>query len=538
MTIIIRLIFSTIINYLKKNYKKSYFLLNIDLKMILLLFTLFYIDQKTNINIIKKNPDIISIAQLIMFTCLLLTIILFIGKCINNLLKNVMNKIIISILLILFIIILINIKNYIKVNKTRQILIVTIDSIRPDHLSLYGYKNIRTDNIDKLAKYSFTFMNAYCQAPYTSSSLASISTGCYPFHTNVRNFGMSINKKIKTIGEILTEYDYDCVAIGGPKYKFGSYTKGFRDLNISSLPVDDYIYYKIFNLINKKQIKNRTACAISYIRNNIGKSYIMWIHYWDPHAPYQPPKAYLNDRTNFKVNGSIKQIFDFMNGNERFSKEDLNYLIKLYDSEILFIDDNLGILFNVFLKKSRNNIYVITADHGEALGEYGLFLHANNLIEPMIKVPLIINCSWFIKTGRNVHQVVSSIDIVPTLLDLLQLNKFKSNFDGKSLIPLMKCNAQDYLELSYFETMGAEKIGIRYREYKMTYNLKNKKKIIYYLKGSSRIKEIIDNSLISKELENIVLDLLNISRLEDLRIYKGIIDKNLKEQLKALGYIK
>ena len=533
-----RIVFSSFITLFKKDLKKSYFLYNFDFITIIILFSLLYIDQKTSINIIKKNLDFFSISQLVIFVFLLFAIVFFIRKFIRNLSKKLIDIIFISLFLILIIIFFMNINNYSKINNSKQILLVSIDSLRPDHLSCYGYKKIQTKNIDELAKNSYVFMNAYCQAPYTVSSLASISTGCFPFHTNVRDFGMKINPNIKTLGEILLEYDYDCAMIEGPYFKYKNYSRGTRNIDISLLPFAEYVYYKTYNFINKKPIKARTICATSYIKNNIGKSYFLWIHYWDPHAPYQPPKAYINKKANSKINGSVKQLLDFMNGNLQFSKDDLNYLIKLYDSEILFIDDNLGILLKIFFKKNHNYIYIITADHGEALGERNLFLHANDLIEEMIKVPLMINCSWFTNNGRRVHKVVSSIDIIPTLLDFLQIKKFGSHFDGKSLIPLMKGKKQDYLEVSYFETNQAEKIGIRYKEYKMTYDVINKEKRIYNLKQSVQVKDISENPLISKKLENILLNLLNISCLEDLEIYKSEKNKKLKEELKALGYIK
>lgn len=525
--------------FLNNRIKKSFIMTNIECFFVILAFVLYNTERKFKIDIIKKNFDLFSVIKSLFFICIFSISFYFVAKFINNLHMRAKKRTIISILVILLILIFVEIKIRFKVSESKQILLVSIDSLRPDHLSCYGYTNIHTKNIDDLAKNSFLFKNVYCQAPYTAASLASISSGYYPFHTDVRNFDMNFNPELKNIGEILLENNYDCVMIGGPLYKSRNFSRGGRTIDISSISFAEFVVYRISNLFRKKQIKDRTISALSYINNNLGKSYFMWIHYWDPHAPYHPPKAYINSKTNFKVNvtGTVEQLKNFAKNNELYSENDLKHLINLYDSEVLFIDDNIGLLAKKFLEKSGNYTYIITADHGEALGENGLFLHGIELIEPMIRIPLIVNCSWLNKKPGKINQMVSSIDIVPTILDLLKINKENFNFDGKSLLPLIEGNYKDYMKVSYFETMGAKKIGISNGKYKLIYNVKNKEKKIYLLTQKGKEK-LTRNNLILEELEKKLLDLMNISKLEDLRIFKNKkINEKLKKDLRSLGYI-
>ena len=533
------MIFNVTRLFLNNRIKKSFIMTNLEYFFVILAFMIYNIERKFKIDIIKKDFDFFSIIKTLFFISIFFISFYFAAKFINSLHMRIKKRIIISILVILLIVIFVEIKIRSKVSESKQILLVSIDSLRPDHLSCYGYKGIRTKNIDGLAKNSFLFTNTYCQAPYTAASLASISSGCYPFHTNIRNFDMDFNPELKNIGEILLENNYDCVMVGGPLYKSRNFSRGGRTIDISSISFAEFVIHRISNLFRKKQIKDRTVSALSYINNNLGKSYFMWIHYWDPHAPYHPPRAYINSKSNYKVKvtGTVEQLKNFAKNNELYSENDLKHLISLYDSEVLFIDNNIGLLFKKFLEKTGNYIYIITADHGEALGEKGLFLHAADLIEPMIRIPLIVNCSWLNKKPRKINQMVSSIDIVPTILDLLKINKDNFNVDGNSLLPLIEGEYKDFMELSYFETMGVKKIGISNGKYKLIYNVKNREKRIYVL-DQKGLEKLTLNNLILEELEKKLLDLMNISKLEDLRVFKNKkINEKLNKNLRSLGYL-
>lgn len=532
-----RIILRVFIKIINRILNTSFLLRTWDFVVITGLLAFFWIDQKTSINLISKSPTLISAAISILFAFVLFAFILIIKKLISNFPKRAFVIISIFILFLSFVILLKNSNTSKKTGTSKQILLVSIDSLRPDHLSFYGYKNIQTKTLDRLANGSFVFTNAYCQAPYTASSLASISTGCFPFNTNVRNFGMALNPKLKTIGESLSEHNYDCIMIGGPEYDFDNYIRGFRKIDLASLPYFEYIHFNISNIISKKPIKYRTACASSFIKNNRGKAYFIWIHYWDPHAPYQPPSAYMTNNLDSRIDGSVEQLLGFIN-DKSVSDEEIKDIVQLYDSEILFIDDNIEMLFKDFIHNNKNYLYVITADHGEAIGENDLFLHSHDLIEEMIKVPLIINCSWLDKPAKKISQIVSHIDIIPTILDCMKLGKSEYSYDGKSLLPLMRNEVQNYSEFSYFETQGVEKVGFRNKKYKFVYDVKTQNKEVWCFKNPSQPEKKISNSSISKELENKLLDLLNISRLEDIKIYeRKILDEKLKERLKSLGYI-
>jgi arylsulfatase A-like enzyme/Flp pilus assembly protein TadD len=284
------------------------------------------------------------------------------------------------------------------------VVLITIDTLRADHLGCYGDAQARTPNIDRLAAEGTRFKTVVTAAPLTLPAHCSIMTGVYPMIHGVRdNVGYRLDPSTETLAQILKRNGYATGAVVGAYVldrSFGLGT-GFDS------------YYDHFDAVagrdtvNMADLKRRGAevidHGIAWMRRVHRRPFFEWIHLYDPHDPYDPPPPF-------------KQQF----------------ADRPYDGEIAYVDQQLGRLF-AFLKVaglSANTIIVLTADHGESLGEHRELRHGYFIYNATASVPLIVKPV----TGkpRVVSSVVRSIDIAPTILQLAGLPKGKA-MQGTSL---------------------------------------------------------------------------------------------------------
>jgi arylsulfatase A-like enzyme len=361
-----------------------------------------------------------------------------------------------------------------------NVIIVSMTSVRPDHMSAYKYPRKTTPNIDKLTENGILFTNAFSQAARTVAGGLSLHTSQYPYTHNVMDHWFTkknLNKKSKTLAEILKENNYKTAAFtGGGHYNgvFG-FDKGF----------DIYEDSKIFIGI-EPNIKE----AVSWIEKNKNNKFYLFLQGFDAHCPYNPPSPYNEKFTNknesdidhsicywsYKDTKPIKkegeELFPLRTvinwkgttGTEvegawqeiLFKKQDINNLKNLYDSEIYYTDYLLKNIFDSItdLKIDDKTIIIITSDHGELLGEHGRFMrggHSNGIYyDESIRIPLIIK-SPEIKKNLKIDSLVQIIDIVPTILSFLNIPIY-SEMEGKSLIPLIRGDKKEINDYIYSGT--------------------------------------------------------------------------------------
>jgi arylsulfatase A-like enzyme len=358
-----------------------------------------------------------------------------------------------------------------------NIVLVTIDTLRADHLSSYGYRDNTTSNIDKLAAEGVLFETALAPGPVTLPSHASILTGRYQFKHGVRSNGYTLDDKVTTLAEILKHYRYNTAAFVG-SYVLNSRTninQGFDDFD------DDFAHmgtpehaelYDYFVLPSNAEGTARTARqtntrVFEWLEqiSHTDTPYFLWVHYWDPHAPYDPPFPH-------RKPGSTK--------------------VQLYDAEITFVDDSVGALIRTIssLRLDKNTIYVITADHGEGLGEHDSWDHGLNLYEPVLKVPLIIRYDKHLPRGKRIAGVAASVDIVPTLLKLAGIRE-NMNVDGIDLFS----EALSTRRIIYFDTMWPPEekerwIGMRMDDMKYTISSRGRAEIYDLHKDPDEIMDL------------------------------------------------
>jgi len=315
-----------------------------------------------------------------------------------------------------------------------NILLVSIDTLRADHLSCYGYEQKTTPAIDALAANGAVFTRAISQSNWTLPSHASMLTALYPNEHNCTIVtGTQLPAKIMTLPELLLEHGYQTFGISSVIFISESYNlaQGFEQFQYRPFSAGEAVDQAIA-LLNKRQ----------------PRPFFMFLHLYDPHDPYYPPDDY---RRMFppreKVTAEDGDLPSLFERQGRPSPDDRSVAIlkQLYDGEIRYCDDQLQRLFG-WMNRQRlmdNTIVVITSDHGESFGENNVFAHGSKLYSQQIHVPLIVAYPQKIPAQTRIDTLVeASVRLVPTVLNLAGLsaddylgqpNLFADNADATGL---------------------------------------------------------------------------------------------------------
>ena len=293
-----------------------------------------------------------------------------------------------------------------------NILLITFDTTRADHLEPYGYSHGFTPTIESLAKNSVTFKRAFSSAPLTLPSHTTIMTGLFPFYHGVRdNSHFILNPAAHTLAEDLKEHGYQTAAFVSAfvlDSRFGL-DQGFDTYNDRLPPRSEFNPFEVLQ-------RNATAVTDSAIdwfkKSKKDRPYFLWVHYYDPHMPYNAPDSF----TRFMGNP--------------------------YDVEIAYADSELGRLLKELGKppgNARPTLIAFAGDHGEALGQYGEPTHAYFVYDSTLHVPLMIHWPDGAYAGKKVDVPVSLADIMPTVLDIAGLPvPGPGDIHGRSLVPLLE----------------------------------------------------------------------------------------------------
>jgi len=297
-----------------------------------------------------------------------------------------------------------------------NILLITLDTTRADHLGSYGYKPAKTPNLDRLAQEGIRFARVYCPAPLTLPSHASIMTGLYPVTHGVRNNGHDLPSGIRTLAEILKGQGYSTTAFVSSfsvDSRFGL-DRGFDAYD------DTFRSESPFKTQNAERRAEETFAGFSrWLENNGKNRFFGWVHYYDPHLPYDPPSPY-------------KEEFD---GDP-------------YDGEIAYMDQYVGAVLERLKEKGilERTIVVIAGDHGEGLGDKVETGHGIFLYEETLRVPLILYNSAVFPRSQVIESQVRLIDIVPTILEIIGLKNEAAGMTGQSLVPWLRGKSRKDLD--------------------------------------------------------------------------------------------
>jgi len=338
-----------------------------------------------------------------------------------------------------------------------NILLVTVDALRDDHLSYRGYLRKTSPNIDGLASEGVVFENAYAAVPRTFPSLCSFLTGKYAHRHGARNnFHHALPDFNLALPEILKQEGYltGAVVTNVGLRSFRKISQGFdyyletdhqnsQAQKVPALRLLDFLRlsYPLRGLWDN-QAGRTTSEALKFVERNRHKRFFLWVHFFDPHMDYNPPAKFARffDR-DYK--GTYKNHFHYGKvGAERMifdcplNKSEIRHAISLYDAEILHTDNEIG----KFLSKLKewglyeNSLIIFSADHGESLGEHRYFFaHGDLIYNPCMHIPLVIRFPEG-EIRRRISAPVSSVDLMPTVLDFLRVES-PQGLDGVSLLP-------------------------------------------------------------------------------------------------------
>ncbi len=274
-----------------------------------------------------------------------------------------------------------------------NVLVVTIDTLRADHVGCYGYKQVQTPNLDSLAADGVLFREAFTAVPITLPSHTVIFTGTYPMLNGMHDFsGNRLGANQPTLASILKENGYSTGAVIASAVldsRFGL-NRGF------DFYYDHFDFNRLLetNLDSMERPANQVVDeALRWLGQNYQKRFLLWVHLYDPHHPYRPPAPYSE-----------------------------TYKTHPYDGEIAFADAQLGRVL-AFLKSKDlygRTLIVVLGDHGEGLGEHGEKTHGFFIYNSTLHVPLIFKLPEG-GAHRQVTQAVSTVDVLPTILDELQI---------------------------------------------------------------------------------------------------------------------
>jgi arylsulfatase A-like enzyme/Flp pilus assembly protein TadD len=401
-----------------------------------------------------------------------------------------------------------------------NVVLITIDTLRADHVGCYGYKQIKTPNIDGLAADGVRFESAFAVVPVTLPSHSSMLTGTYPMLSGMHDFsGNKLSPLQPTLASVLKQAGYQTGAVIGAAVldsRFGL-NQGF------DFYYDHFDFSRLdeANLDEMERPGNVVAdVALDWLAKNSQRKFFLWMHLYDPHFPYHPPEPY--------------------------SRE---YAAQPYDGEIAFADEQVGRLLRFLKEKGiyQNTVIVLCGDHGESLGEHGEKTHGFFIYNATMHVPLIIRLPESRlpeKAARTFADPVSLVDLMPTVLGAVGL-EIPSQVQGHNLLPELRGDRTDQLNrdrVLYGETF-MPRIHFNWSELRGSENTK------YHFIDAPR-PELYDLSKDPGEVHNLLTEKKAVaeemraklvSLIRDYSAGKEMAEKTgldpaLMERLKALGY--
>ena len=395
--------------------------------------------------------------------------------------------------------------------KDFNVVLITIDTLRADHLPAYGYTKVKTPNLDQIAGESFKFTHAYAHVPLTLPSHACILTGRLPISHGVRdNGGYHLQDSETTLAETLKSHGYT--------------TAGF----VSAFVLDSAFniqqgfdfYYDHFDSaefqdVDPRSIQRKAEDTVvevdHWLDQNSQKKFFAWIHLYDPHDPYDPPEPYRSEYSSIP-----------------------------YDGEIAYTDAAVGKILSRLKSSGQldRTILIVTGDHGESLGEHKESTHGMFIYNATMHVPLLIQLPG--GKAKTVEHVVGHIDLEPTILDLVGI-PIPTTVNGTSLIPVLQ-GKEKKERFAYGESLyshlhygWASLQGVTSSKYKYIqaprpefYNLE---------KDFSESQNLAaENGSLARVLKSELQDMISKYSSKDLQ-GPGKIDPDVAEKLRSLGYV-
>jgi arylsulfatase A-like enzyme len=328
-----------------------------------------------------------------------------------------------------------------KINERKEnspnIILISLDTLRADHLHCYGYERKTSPFIDKLAENSVLFANCYSPTGKTLPSHMSMFTSLYPIHHHLLANGnyviQKLDESIPTMTEVLRKHNYFTGAFTGGAYVDAQYgfSKGFD------------FYYNDPSTYHRASVGHLYRQTKHWLEANRNKKFFLFLHTYQIHEPYFSPEPYnlmyLNKNTTWK-SANLVEIFE-PDPYKVLTDDERKNLVALYDGEITYTDEHLIKPLVDLLKESGlydRTLIVLTSDHGEEFYEHKGWRHGYSLYNEQLKVPLIMKFPGSEYGGKRITGNVSLVDLMPTILEYAGIEFSGYEPDGISLLEEVK----------------------------------------------------------------------------------------------------
>jgi arylsulfatase A-like enzyme len=434
--------------------------------------------------------------------------------------------------------------------KPLGVVLITVDTLRADYLSCYGHTRILTPSFDKLASGGVLFRQAISQSTTTTPSHTSILTSLYLQDHNVYSNFEAVGNAPKTLAEVLVGRGYSTFSIVNMKHlnpEASNLGQGFQQTVLSG---------------NMRRARPTIEQFLNWLDRLGEKPFFAWIHFSDVHTPYRPPppydRFYYSDDERDPSKHSLARIWhllpEHMTDHPFFQAwlegiTDADWVLSQYQGAVTYVDDEVGRLMDALQERellSRVAI-VLTADHGESLGEHDMYFVHTGLYEPTVHVPLITYFPGASRQGIQVREVVESLDIYPTILEYLDVPTPRG-IRGHSLWPLIRGEVQPE-RIALVEHAGRNLVALRSDRYKYIRHLRTLhiQPSYPFVEGHEELYDLkadpaeVNNIAESHpEVVRVFQKELSRRRGERLNLERGTpqINQETLEVLRALGYVR
>jgi arylsulfatase A-like enzyme len=447
---------------------------------------------------------------------------------------------------------------YTPQQKTKNVILVSLDTLRADHLSCYGYPRETTPNIDELTKDSVVFLNTFAPSPWTLPSHVSLFTGLNCINHQVYYNGQKIDPAILTLADVLRQQSYSNGAITGGGFVSGSFgfNKGFDSYRVSG------------NITTPDSAHRIYEASQNWIRKHKDRNFFLFIHTYQIHTPYLSPAPYneyfLAKDAEYKRFYQREFRFYQENRYSPVSEKLRQNIIDLYDGGIRYTDEALIKTLIEGLKALNiynNTMLIILSDHGEEFYEHNAWAHSHSVYNETIMVPLIIKFFDSEHAGVKITKYARLIDVMPTILDALNIDYPKQYADGETLLDLINSKEIDEEERIFLSELATDPIDAKIPKKTAINQGKNKlilneaydpENLAYFSSPPPKFEkfEIYDLEADPHEKANSALSnpslIRQLMRFMEIHFvqkceWSSIKTENedeIREQLRALGYIK
>lgn len=313
-----------------------------------------------------------------------------------------------------------------------NILFISIDTLRRDHLGCYGYHRDTSPNIDALADAGTRFEQAISSCSWTLPSHASMLTGLYPAFHRLQDDGVRLPADVTTLAEQLRAANYHTLGVIAHVYVSSTFglQRGFDTFD------ESLIEGGATNPI-AEQVVDRFLHHMQSVPAD--RPYFAFVHFFDPHWDYTPPppfdQRFTNPNYTGPIDGTLKSLSRYVDGSQPMSEAGRQHAIALYDGEIAYVDGQIGRMLDTLRQRGQleNTTIVLISDHGEEFREHGRLGHGKTLFGEQLRVPLIIAGDPAFPAGQRRSDVATPVDLAPTLLALAQAD-VATTFQGHSLL--------------------------------------------------------------------------------------------------------